>query len=200
MLVCKNGNCIDGRYKCDGEDDCRDGTDESDEICGDNCGGFNFPCINLGKKFPRTADCIDMERKCDGFIDCEEGKDELKETCAADDCGGSENFRCKEGYAQGTDFAQRNIYGYMKIEDKEKIQDQCIIMYDRCDGRTHCKDGEDEKNCDGWREEGGGFEYFYGRLAQDYCTGEGKYRTCYKDGIYGKYSYKYNKSPLFWMD
>ena len=42
LFQCKDGRCINKDYKCDGGKDCQDGSDETEELCGDNCGGFNF--------------------------------------------------------------------------------------------------------------------------------------------------------------
>ena len=39
QLQCSNGQCIDIALKCDGNQDCGDGSDEI------NCGGFTIPML-----------------------------------------------------------------------------------------------------------------------------------------------------------
>ena len=34
-FACENGGCIDLDWQCDGEEDCYDGSDESQKHCGD---------------------------------------------------------------------------------------------------------------------------------------------------------------------
>ena len=189
-FVCKTGICIDARLKCDGKNDCtptftpeRDDSDESSDTCGDNCGGFNFPCapdynngnfgnyIKLSEYMHKGANCIHISKKCDGYADCKGGEDELKETCA-DNCGGTDNFQCKQTYGVTTHLDQdytRVTKGLVRDPKKlQKYQTTCNTLEERCDGSADCHDGEDEKDCKDWHKAGGGKEQFFG-------TEEGKY-------------------------
>ena len=61
--------CIHNTWLCDGESDCMDGHDESDEVCRKNtCSKEEFRC-GSGK-------CIESMFKCNGQNDCIDGSDE----------------------------------------------------------------------------------------------------------------------------
>ena len=79
---CKNSRCIPGRWRCDYDNDCRDGSDE--ENCSwRNCTESEFKC--------RNGRCILQQFKCDGHNQCTDGSDESN--CPSFKCNATE-FSC----------------------------------------------------------------------------------------------------------
>ncbi|XP_026313743.1 sortilin-related receptor-like [Hyposmocoma kahamanoa] len=82
-FLCDSTRCVSLSKRCDGNNDCYDGTDE--KICnidsnGKICGDDDFRCNN--------GMCIEGSRRCDRIVDCSDREDE--ENCECND----DEFRC----------------------------------------------------------------------------------------------------------
>ncbi|XP_072288518.1 vitellogenin receptor Yl [Eucyclogobius newberryi] len=146
---CKdNSDCVLYNHVCDGEVDCRDGSDE--DGCVSECPKGQFQCAHGRRCIERAqvcdgapqcqdrsdelacsgtvegcshqcdarSRCVPSSFLCDGERDCQDGTDELD--CVDDACGPSE-FQCGSG--------------------------QCLAVSMRCDGHPDCPDQSDEDRC-----------------------------------------------------
>lgn len=141
-FTCKSGRirgqkCIPLRYKCDGESDCSDGSDEQDcpkddnpnsinNIMNNHCTDNQYRCM-LGT-------CIDLSKKCDKKPDCPFGDDEAN-------CPRSDPPK-KQPLQNCPDSKPNSCLG--KDKKVENIETQCFENIEKCNGEQFCENGFDE--------------------------------------------------------
>lgn len=156
---CKNfDECVDQKYVCDGDNDCRDASDES--FADDGPCNAKLNCTNLGEVGFRCDGnrCIRNSSLCDGVATCLDGSDENPEHCRRIECNESQ-FRCKHSLQCIP--ASFVCDGHSDCQDRSdeaaNCGDECIeftcnnsvcITSDKlCDGTNDCGDGSDEMHC-----------------------------------------------------
>ncbi|KPP76751.1 low-density lipoprotein receptor-related protein 2-like, partial [Scleropages formosus] len=137
-----NERCIPIWWKCDGQRDCRDGSDEPSTCPLRHCRLGQFQCLD--------GNCTSPHFLCNSAQDCHDGSDEDPVLCATHQCETHqwqcankrcipEAWQCDVGPAyrcdNHTEFDCRTNY-------------RCVPTWAVCNGHDDCRDNSDELGCE----------------------------------------------------
>ncbi|XP_067287513.1 low-density lipoprotein receptor-related protein 1 isoform X2 [Pseudorasbora parva] len=178
-FACKNNRCIQDRWKCDGDNDCLDNSDETAELCHQHtCPADRFKCQNNR--------CIPMRWLCDGDNDCGNDEDESNTTCSARTCPPNQ-YSCASGRCipiswtcdldddcgdrsdEPTTCAYPTCFPLTQFTCNNG---RCININWRCDNDNDCGDNSDEAGCS-HSCSSAQFKCNSGRCIPDYWTCDG---------------------------
>uniref|UniRef100_A0A7M4FXS6 LDL receptor related protein 1 n=1 Tax=Crocodylus porosus TaxID=8502 RepID=A0A7M4FXS6_CROPO len=153
-FACKNSRCIQERWKCDGDNDCLDNSDEAPELCHQHtCPSDRFKCENNR--------CIPNRWLCDGDNDCGNNEDESNSTCSARTCPPNQ-FSCASGRCipiswtcdldddcgdRSDESASCAYPTCFPLTQFTCNNGRCININWRCDNDNDCGDNSDEAGC-----------------------------------------------------
>uniref|UniRef100_H3DAP4 LDL receptor related protein 1 n=1 Tax=Tetraodon nigroviridis TaxID=99883 RepID=H3DAP4_TETNG len=178
-FACKNSRCIQERWKCDGDNDCLDNSDEAPELCHQHtCPTDRFKCKNNR--------CIPLRWLCDGDNDCGNDEDESNTTCSARTCPPNQ-YSCASGRCipiswtcdldddcgdRSDEPASCAYPTCFPLTQFTCNNGRCININWRCDNDNDCGDNSDEAGCS-HSCSSAQFKCNSGRCIPDYWTCDG---------------------------
>ncbi|XP_077472512.1 low-density lipoprotein receptor-related protein 2a isoform X9 [Stigmatopora argus] len=172
QFTCLNGRCIRAQWKCDNDNDCGDGSDELERVCGIKT-NFNYVVPQFLSSFVALSAfhtceptvftcgngrCVPYHYRCDHYDDCGDNSDEA--SCLFRQCDPNTEFTCNNGRCIAKDYVCNGINNCYDngTSDEQNCPERtcqpehtkcqstniCIPRSYLCDGDNDCGDMSDE--------------------------------------------------------